>query len=298
MTTSKTKIGLIGVGLMGHGIASNVLKHGYPMTLLHHPGNRPVDDLLAAGATMQSSPAAVGSNADIVILCLTGTPQVEDVLYKKGGLLEGIANGVIVIDCSTAIPSSTVKIAKAVSAAGGFFLDAPMTRTPKEAAEGRLNLIVGGDRALYMRCLPILQCFAENIVLAGSVSSGHQMKLIHNFVSLGFSAVLAEAAAYVQRAEISPEILLEILSKGGGDGVVLNRLRPYIESQDNSGFRFSLSNALKDMTYYTTMAKEMGAQCTAAEAIRKTYEYGTQKNAEASVPELISILAGSVDIER
>lgn len=89
--------------------------------------------------------------------------------------------------------------------------------------------------------------------------SGHRLKLLHNFVSLGFSAVLAEAAACSERAGVDPAVLIEILSKGGGDGVVLGRLRPYIESRDASGFRFSIANALKDMGYYTTMAQETGA---------------------------------------
>lgn len=249
MANKKRKIGMIGLGMMGHGIAANIIKHGYPLTFLDHPGNQPVDDLLSQGALQEDTPAAIAAKADVVILCVTGTPQVEDVLYKADGVLAGITAGTIIIDCSTAIPSSTVKIASDVQAAGGLFLDAPMTRTPKEAAEGRLNLIVGGDRALFERCKPLLQSYAENIVFAGPAGSGHRMKLIHNFVSLGFSAVLAEAAACAQRAGIQPGTLIEILAKGGGDGVVFNRLKPYIESHDDSGFRFSLANALKDMTY-------------------------------------------------
>jgi 3-hydroxyisobutyrate dehydrogenase len=285
------KIGMVGIGLMGHGIASNIVKHGYPVVLLEHPGNQPLDALIAAGATTAQSPASLAAAVDIVILCVTGTPEVEDVLYRKGGILEGIKPRAIVIDCSTAIPSSTIRIAAAVEKAGGRFLDAPMTRTPKEAAEGRLNLIVGGDRALFDTCKPLLECYAENIVFAGPVGSGHKLKLLHNFVSLGFSAVLAEAAACADRSDIDPKIFVEILAKGGGDGVILNRLRPYIESRDSSGFRFFNANALKDMTYYTTMADELGAMHGTAEAIRQTYELATNKGGKQSVvPELVTIL--------
>jgi len=185
-----------------------------------------------------------------------------------------------------------VRIARDVEAAGGLFLDAPMTRTPKEAAEGRLNLIVGGERAVFERCKPLLQSYAENIVFAGPVGSGHRMKLIHNFVSLGFSVVLAEAAACARRADASPDVLIEILEKGGGAGVVFDRLRPYIEACDNSGFRFSLANALKDMTYYTTMAQEAGALHGAADAVRQAYEYGVRLGpSQATVPDLIGVLA-------
>jgi len=293
MTASKTKIGIIGVGLMGHGIARNIVRHGYPLTLLDHPGNQPVDDLLAAGASRSASAADIARQAEVVILCVTGTPQVEDVLFRPDGVLAGITPGTVVIDCSTAIPSSTTKVAEAVQKAGGLFLDAPMTRTPKEAAEGRLNLIVGGERELFERCKPLLQCYAENIVYAGPTGSGHRLKLLHNFVSLGFSAVLAEAAACAERAQVDPAVLIEILAKGGGDGVVLGRLRPYIESRDASGFRFSISNALKDMGYYTAMAEDTGAPHATADAVRRTYEQASEAGiAQSAVPEMIGFLAG------
>jgi 3-hydroxyisobutyrate dehydrogenase-like beta-hydroxyacid dehydrogenase len=286
------KIGMVGIGMMGHGIASNILKRGYSLVLLEHPGNQPLDGLITAGATTTPTAAALAAAVDITILCVTGTPQVEDVLQRGGGLLEGLKPGSIVIDCSTAIPSSTVRIAESVEKAGGLFLDAPMTRTPKEAAEGRLNLIVGGDTALFARCKPLLDCFAENITLAGPVGAGHRLKLLHNFVSLGFSAVLAEAAACAERNQVDPKVFVEILAKGGGDGVVLNRLRPYIESRDGSGFRFTIANALKDMSYYTTMAQESGAAHGTAEAIRQTYAQAMKDGAEHStVPELITLLA-------
>lgn len=286
------KIGMIGLGMMGHGIASNIIKHGYPMVLLEHPGNQPLQGLLAAGATTTKSAAFLAGAVDIIILCVTGTPEVEDVLYRTGGLLEGIKPGAIVIDCSTAIPSSTIRIAESIEKAGGRFLDAPMTRTPKEAAEGRLNLIVGGDPVLFDTCKPLLECYAENIVLAGPVGSGHRLKLLHNFVSLGFSAVLAEAAACAVRSKIDPKVFVEVLAKGGGEGVILNRLRPYIESRDNSGFRFTIANALKDMSYYTTMAQEAGAVHSTAEAIRQTYADASKEGpTQSTVPELITILA-------
>lgn len=295
MTGHKKTIGIIGVGLMGHGIASNIARNGYPLIFLDHPGNQPVDDLIAAGARKAGSPAELAAQAGVVILCVTGTPQVEDVLYSDHGLLAGMKPGTVIIDCSTAIPSSTLKIAKDVQEHGGQFLDAPMTRTPKEAAQGRLNLIVGGDQALFERCRPILESYAENITYAGPTGSGHRMKLIHNFVSLGFSAVLTEAVACAEHTGMSPDVLLDILSSGGGKSVVLDRLAPYIRSHDISAFRFSLANALKDMGYYATMAREAGARHDTADAVRDAYAGGQRARAQGTVPELIDILlAGAV----
>src|SRR5699024_7819037 len=151
--------------------------------------------------------------------------------------------------------------------AGSHFLDAAMTRTPKEATQGRLNLIVGGDEAVFQQHKALLESYAEHITHVGPAGAGHRMKLVHNFVSLGFTAVLAEAASCAEHAGIAPEALLEILGNGGGGGVVLERLRPYIQSRDPSGFRFSLTNALKDMSYYATMADEAGFGHATADAI-------------------------------
>jgi len=292
MSQQKKHIGLIGAGLMGSGIAASLLRKGFPLTILDHPGNQPLGPLLAAGARTSPRAADLASQVDILILCVTGSPQVEAVLFQQGGVLEGLKKGITVIDCSTAIPSSTLKIAQAIQDAGGRFLDAPMTRTPKEAAEGRLNLIVGGEREVYESCLPVLQSYAENIVYAGGVGAGHQMKLLHNFVSLGFSAVLAEAAACARQTGTDPQTFCDILAAGGGGGVVLNRLRPYIESGDTSGFRFSMANALKDMGYYCTMAEEQGAYDALAVAIREIYAEAAQAGLEQSpVPVLIDHLA-------
>jgi 3-hydroxyisobutyrate dehydrogenase len=288
--SEQKRIGLVGVGLMGHGIAMNIVRHGYPLAFLEHPGNQPVDDLVAAGARPASSAETLAAECDVVILCVTGTPEVEDVLFRPDGVIAGLLQGTVVIDCSTAIPSSTERIAAAIDEAGGRFLDAPMTRTPKEAAEGRLNLIVGGDRALFDECRPLLACYAENIVHAGPVGAGHRLKLLHNYVSLGFTAVLAEAAACATRARIDPAVLLDVLDSGGGHGVVLDRMRPFLEARDDSGFRFTLANAAKDTDYYTTMAEELGAARTTAEAIRQTYARAARTDARATVPTLVDLL--------
>jgi 3-hydroxyisobutyrate dehydrogenase-like beta-hydroxyacid dehydrogenase len=286
------KIGMIGIGMMGHGIASNLLKHGHDLVVLAHAGNQPLDDLVAAGARVLDTPQALAAQVDVVILCVTGTPQVEAVLMGASGVLAGMRPGTTVIDCSTAVPSATEKMAQAVMARGGFFLDSPMTRTPKEAAEGRLNLLVGGDAALFEACKPILACFAENIVHAGPIGAGHRMKLLHNYVSLGSVTLLAEAAACAQLAGVSAQTFVEVLSVGGGWGAALERLKPYLASGDTSGLRFSLGNALKDLSYYNAMARDTRADHTVADAVRRTLETACQDgDPQALLPELVTMLA-------
>ncbi|XQU08429.1 NAD(P)-dependent oxidoreductase [Halomonas sp. LY9] len=286
--THVRQVGLIGVGLMGHGIASSLLRAGHHVSFLEHPGNQPVEDLLAAGATALPSGKAVAQSAEVVILCVTGSPQVEAVLFEPNGVLEGLKPNSVVVDCSTALPSSTAQVAAKVVKAGGRFMDAAMTRTPKEAAEGRLNLIVGAPKALFDDMHPLLEAFAENIAYAGEVGAGHTLKLLHNFVSLGFSAVLAEATAASRKAGIGADALLEVLGAGGGGGVVLERLRPYIANNDPSGFRFSVANASKDLGYYHTMTHDLAVEGSIAAAVRDLYQ--SVEEQQLSIPEVIGVL--------
>lgn len=287
----KTNVGMVGIGMMGHGIASNLLKHGHALAVLEHEGNQPLDALKAAGAQTFTSAAELAARSEVVILVLTGSPQVEAVLTGPDGVLAGLKAGSVVIDCSTAIPSSTVRMAQAVAKAGSAMLDAPMTRTPKEAAEGRLNLLVGGDAALFDTYRPLLACFAENITHVGAVGNGHSMKLLHNYVSLGSVALIAEAAACAQRNGVAPEVFVDVLAKGGGGGIALERLKPYLLAQDTSGLRFSIANACKDMGYYQTMAGDAQAHLAIAGAVLSTLQHAQAKAAPGTLlPELVRLL--------
>lgn len=285
------KIGMIGIGLMGHGIATNLLKHGHDLAVLEHAGNQPLDALKAAGAVPFTSAAQLAARSEVVILVLTGSPQVEAVLTEPDGVLAGLRPGSVVIDCSTAIPGSTLRMAQAVHAAGSTLMDAPMTRTPKEAAEGRLNLLVGGDPALVASCRPLLACFAENITHVGAVGAGHSMKLLHNYVSLGSVALLAEAAACAQVHGVAPEVFVDVLAKGGGGGTALDRLKPFLLSGDSAGLRFSIANACKDLDYYNTMAGDAGAHRTIATSVLETLrDAATRAAPDALLPELALLL--------
>lgn len=282
---------MAGIGLMGHGIATNLVKHGHTLAMLEHSGNQPLDALKAAGAVGVHSAAELAARADVVILVLTGSPQVEAVLTGPGGVLEGLRPGSVVIDCSTAIPSSTLRMAQAVAAAGGRFLDAPMTRTPKEAAEGRLNLLVGGDAALLEECRPLLSCFAENITHVGPVGAGHGMKLLHNYVSLGMVALLSEAAACAGHSGVAPEVFVDVLAKGGGGGTALERLKPWLLAGDPSGLKFSIANAAKDLGYYHQMAGDAGAAKEISAAVLATLQGALRAGEpDALLPTLSSLL--------
>ncbi|WP_110674215.1 MULTISPECIES: NAD(P)-dependent oxidoreductase [Salinicola] len=285
------KIGIIGVGLMGHGIAKNIVEKGWDLHFLDQQGNQPTVDLIERGATPWPNATDVAAICDVLVLCVTGTPQVEDVLVGSGGALASLKSGAIVVDCSTAIPSSTRVLADRVKEEGCEFVDAAMTRTPKEAEEGRLNLLVGGETTVIQRIRPLLESFSENIFVAGGVGSGHQLKLVHNMVSLGSVTLIAEVAACAIKDGMDVEAMVDCLRKGGAGGAALERVAPYILEGNADLLRFTIQNAHKDADYYDQMAEESGASRLVARAIRETLGALVERgDGGAFMPEQVALL--------
>ena len=211
------RIGFIGAGLMGHGMAKNIVEKGYPLTVLAHRNRAPVEDLLARGATEAKSPAALARASDVVILCVPSSAEVEACVFAEDGILAGAHDGLIVIDCTTAEPTSTERMAKALAAKDVRFADAPLTRSPKDAEAGRLNTLVGADAATLAAIRPVLETFSENVFHIGPVGSGHKLKLINNFLSQGVAALVAEAVTTATKAGVDLRTLFDVVSAGGAN---------------------------------------------------------------------------------
>lgn len=288
-------VGIIGIGLMGHGIARNVLaRGGFAVSFLDHPGNQSVDEITRLGGRACATAAMVAAESDVVILCVTGSPQVETIVTGPDGLVAGLKPGSVVVDCSTALPASTLRMAKAVGDVGADYLDAPMTRTAKHAHEGTLNLLVGGEAAVLEKIRPVLDSFTESVSHVGSLGHGHKLKLLHNYVSIGFMTLLAEAAAQSADAGVDPQILVDVLAAGGGAGVALDRLAPYILQGDREGLPFFVENAQKDIDYYRDMATASGAQNAIADGVAKAIAAAVDAGeGQAYVPELVRIFRGA-----
>ena len=289
-------IGFIGVGLMGHGLAKNIAQAGYTLTFLEHPGNQPVDDLYALGARSVPSIADLTGTSDVIVMCVTGSQQVLEIVCGEGGLLTGITRGKtnqVIVDCSTVEPHVTTDVAAKITAAGARFVDAPLTRTPKEAEQGSANVMVGGDVEVLARIRPLLETFAENIYHAGPIGAGATLKLLHNFVSLGNCVLLAEAVISARRSDVDIDTFIEVLASGGGDSTALKRLTPYILTGDAGSFRFSLANSAKDTAYYRKLAQHLGVPATAAEAIERVFSDAQARGwGDRPVPELIELMQG------
>ena len=179
--SEKPTIGFIGVGFMGHGMATNILKNGYSLIIKGNRNRTPIDDLVKKGAVEADSIATIVKSAEIIHLCLANSSQVENVLEGPGGIIENAQDGVIVIDTSTSDPESSLRMHKALKEVGMEFVDSPLGRTPKEAALGTLDALVGADDHIFETVKPIIASWSATATHLGPVGSGHKMKLIMNF---------------------------------------------------------------------------------------------------------------------
>lgn len=244
-------IGFIGLGLMGHGMAKNLLKKGHALAFLVHRNRANLGDLLDLGGKEVKTARQLAEVSDCTILCVTGTPQVEANVY--GGLLEGARKGQIVVDCSTSMPESTDRIRADFEKKGVRFVDAPLARTPQHAEEGKLNCMVGADDATYAEVKPVLEKFCENIFHVGGPGTGHKIKLVYNFVAMAHAAVTCESLAACARVGISAEKFFQLVSAGGANSNMFQMVVPKALKGELDGLMFTLGNAKKDIGYYQQM---------------------------------------------
>jgi 3-hydroxyisobutyrate dehydrogenase-like beta-hydroxyacid dehydrogenase len=280
------KIGFIGLGLMGHGMAKNLLRKGHPLSFVVHRNRSNLADLLELGGKEVSSPRDLIARSDVVILCVTGTPQVEASVY--GGLLEGAGKGQVLIDCSTSMPESTDRIRAEFEAKGARFVDAPLARTPQHAEAGKLNCMVGADENTFAEVKPLLGTFCENIFHVGGPGTGHRIKLVYNFVAMAHAAIACESLAACARVGISTESFLQLVSAGGANSSMFQMLVPKALKGELDGLLFTLGNAKKDIGYYQQM---LGAAPMAGAMGAALHQVLVQANAlglgEKFVPSLI-----------
>jgi 3-hydroxyisobutyrate dehydrogenase-like beta-hydroxyacid dehydrogenase len=289
-------VGLVGVGLMGHGIGKNVLAKGFKLSVLAHRNRKPVEDLLAKGATEANSPKELAQTCDMVITVVGNSRQLEDIVRGSDGLLAGLKPGGIIADCTTAQPESTIALAVETKAKGGHFVDIPMTRTPKEAEAGKLGLMTGGDPQTLATIRPVLECFADTIVHCGDVGAAHKAKLINNMLSLGYAAVTAEALATAKKSGVDLQALRQIVSAGGANSVMFQRLAAYQIEGDNTQLQFAIANAQKDVRYFLQMAEAVPMTTFISSAVHQLFAMANAAGmGQHYVPEVIDLLDGISD---
>ena len=287
---SNPRIGFIGVGMMGHGMAKNLLAKGFPLTFMVHRDRSRIADLVTAGAKEARTPAELAAASDVVILCVTGSPQVEANVFGDNGLLGAARAGLMVIDTSTAEPESTAKIRAAFTAKGATFVDAPLARTPKEAEEGRLNTMVGASDADFEKVKAVFGAFCENIFHVGPPGAGHTLKLVNNFMAMTIVASIAEAFAVASKAGVRTDMLFKVVSMGALNSPIFQMMAGGAVEGDLGRMKFAIQNAAKDMRYYTHLAESLPVPSFVGEAVHQSFELAVALGfGEKMVPSMIEM---------
>ncbi len=262
-------IGFIGAsGMMGHGIAKNLLAKGFAVSLTVNRNADGVADLIAAGAKRVDSNAALGQ-CDAVIVCVTGSPQVEAVLNGTQGVLSNAKAGLMVIDTSTSEPESSQRLAALCMQKGVVFVDAPLTRTPVEAELGKLNTMVGATPEVFEQIKPVLQAYCENIFHVGGPGAGHIIKLLNNFVSQAVCTATAEAFAVGAKAGVDVQQLVNVVSVGAMNNGLFQAMAKTLGG-DFTGLKFELDNARKDLRYYNHLAEMVNVPSIVGGAVHQS----------------------------
>jgi len=254
---------------MGHGMAKNLIAKGQKLSITVHKQRDRVKDLLGAGATLADNAAALGASCDIVLICVTGSPQVEAVVAGQDGLLSKPKAGLIIVDCSTSEPHSTTHLRELAHSKGVVFVDAPLARSPVEAEAGRLNIMVGATQAAFAKIEPVLKCCAENVFHVGEPGAGHAIKLLNNFIGQAIVAATAEAFAVGKRAGIDLKQLVSLISAGPVNSGLFQAVSKTLDG-DMDGLKFELDNARKDVRYYTHLAEGMAVPTMMGEAVHQS----------------------------
>ena len=251
------RVGIAGLGTMGAAMAANLLRAGFPLTVWNRTAER-AEPLRAAGAAVAATPRDLAAATDIVVTCLSDTPDVEAVLFGPDGILAGGRQGSLVIDCSTISPSATRGFAARLAERGIGFVDAPVSGGSEGAQKGTLTIMVGGETAAVERAQPVLAAIGTTITHMGPVGSGQATKAVNQVIISGTYLGVAEGLVLAMQAGLDVQKVVSALSGGAAQSWVLaNRSGRMLENDYPLGFKVSLHR--KDLGIALELAREVGA---------------------------------------
>ena len=251
------KVAFIGMGTMGVGMARNILKAGHDV-IVHNRTRHKEESLAAEGAQRAASPREASAGAEIIVVCVSDTPDVEEIILGDEGVIHGAARGSIVVDNSTISPGATRRVADRLADKGVSMLDAPVSGGSEGAQNGTLSIMVGGEAAVFEKALPILKAMGKTITHVGEIGAGQVTKAINQIVITGTYLTMAEGLAIGMKAGLDMEKVLQAIGGGAAASWVLqNRGRNVIDNTYPLGFRLSLHH--KDLNIALETARELGA---------------------------------------
>jgi 3-hydroxyisobutyrate dehydrogenase len=263
------RIGFIGLGIMGGGMVRNLLKAGFDVRVWNRTTAR-MAELAADGATPTSGPAELAAQSEIIISCVSDTPDVEAVLLGAGGVIEGIRPGTLVIDMSTISPQATLAIAERLAARGAHMLDAPISGGSEGAARGTLSIMVGGAATDLARAMPVLQAMGTTITHVGALGAGQTVKLANQILVVGNMLAVAEALLFAQAGGVDLQKALAAVVGGAAGSWMLSNRGPQVLARDwRPGFTIKLQQ--KDLRLVLAAADELGVPVPGTSLIFQLY---------------------------
>ena len=245
VVTTSTSLGFVGLGIMGAAMARNLVKAGFKVTV-HNRSRGKVEELVKAGAQGAATPADVARAAEVVLLCVPDTPDVEKVLFGDEGLIHGVKRDAVVIDCSTISATATVDFARRLRDKGVHMLDSPISGGPQGAIDGTLSCMIGGDAAVIERCMPVFKAIGKTFTHVGPNGAGQLCKSCNQLVIVGTLMAVSEAFALAKKMDIDPYKVREALLGGSAKSAVLeNQGKRLLDGALQPGFRANLM--LKDI---------------------------------------------------
>jgi len=250
------RVGFIGLGTMGAAMAGHVAGAGYPLTVWNRTPGRAAS-LVAAGARQAETPAALAAESDVIVVCVSDSPDVEEVLFGPAGAAEGVRDGGLVVDCSTVAPSTARSAAQGLAERRVGFVDAPVSGGSEGAQKATLTIFCGGDPADVERARPVLATMGKTITHVGPVGAGQAVKAVNQVILAGTYLGVAEGIVLALKSGLDVAQVVEALGGGAAQSWVLaNRSGRMIDNEYPLGFKVALHR--KDLRIALTMASELG----------------------------------------
>jgi 2-hydroxy-3-oxopropionate reductase len=249
-------VGFIGLGIMGQGMARNLLKAGFDLTVWNRTTSK-AEALSKEGAKVAGSPAELAAQCDVIVICVSDTPDVEAVLLGKEGVIHGVKAGALVVDCSTISPIRTQDFAKTLAEKGVHMLDAPISGGSEGAAQGTLSIMVGGQAEQLERAMPLLSAMGKNITHVGDHGAGQMVKLVNQILVAHSMLAVGEAFLFAQAGGLDLEKTLKAVEGGAAGSWTLSNRGPQLIKRDwRPGFMIDLQQ--KDLRLVLEAADQLG----------------------------------------
>lgn len=261
---------MLGLGIMGAGMARRLLGAGFPLTVYNRTAAK-AEALVADGARLAHTPREAARDADVIVSMVADDNASRSLFAGENGALDALQSGAIVIESSTVSPEWIAELAKIAQAKGVEVLDAPVTGSRPQAAAGELKFLVGGSDAALERARPVLAVMSKSIVHVGPTGSGATLKLINNFLCGVQVIALAEGVAWMEKAGLNPDTAMQVLTDGAAGSPLVKGLSARMLSRDYTP-QFHLELMRKDLDYSAKAAGRAGVELTTAAAARARFD--------------------------